>query len=65
MRPTYHYDKNHKMIYVGQKVRAGDKTWTVVIREDDGKSPYRLESEDGEIRRLNEFGAQQLEVCNG
>jgi len=64
MKPTYHYDKNHKMIYVGQKVRAGGEEYTVDMDVTDGHCTYLLRGK-GEPRRLNEFGAQQLEVING
>ena len=64
MRPTYHYDKNHRMIYVGQKVLAGGMEYTVDVSEtENGGIAYILVNNEGS-RRLNEFGAQQMEIVS-
>ena len=50
------------MIYVGQKVRAGGELYTVEdFSSEKDQRGYTLRGKD--VRRLNDFGSQQLEVC--
>ena len=52
------------MIYVGQKVLAEDEEYTVgVTTTDNGGIVYTLNGDKGQ-RRLNDFGAMQMEVVN-
>lgn len=65
MRPTYHYDKNHKMIYVGQKVLAEGREYTVGVTETNNGGITYVLTGNGSQRRLNEFGARQIELVIG
>lgn len=52
------------MIYVGQKVLAEGREYTVGVTDtNNGGIAYILVNNEGS-RRLNEFGAQQMEVVS-
>lgn len=56
-QPTYHYDRRHKMICLGSRVRVGESYYTVVWRDNK----YWL---SGEVDLpLSKYPASELLVC--
>ena len=63
-QPTYHYDCNHKMIHVGQSVKAYGVKYVVGIALDNNGNSYFVLRSRNDVKRLNAFGAMEMEVCD-
>lgn len=63
-QPTYHYDCNHKMIYVGDHVTAYGVKYVVGTSLDNNGNSYYVLRGRHDVKRLNAFGAMEMEVTN-
>lgn len=62
MKPTYHYDKNRRMIHASDYVRCHDGNEGRVLWVDDKWMLYNESIEPSEPLPLNLYAKNQLEI---